>query len=305
MKDSIILTENELKDLIKSVRTEVININEHINMLFESSWSRVLQWMDNYDIATITAFRSQLKNIRNPQKTFIPKGMNVGDSFSLKQNRDKNLRLKAQLIAKGYGVTSIHGSYIEGIGGNNNSEVAEESFFVVNINNNPNFEETMFNLSEYYNQDSFLIKPKGKHALLIGTNNTDFPGYGNAVDQGELTSLPSKFMSRIKNACFAFVNKDKWIIKNKKEDLTAQDMDDYEHSFSWYDDQESDYAHRKQKRIKQNLNESRFDYKNRMSKLANEWIAINEHNGIFLDTIDNYKGFAKQSLFAIANGKLL
>ena len=223
-------------DIVKMVKEEIDKMqyqSDMVNMLFESSWSRVVRWMDDYDIAIITAFRGELKNIHNPQKTLIPDGMKEGDSFTLSQNREKNRQLKARLLAKDYGVTTVHGSYIEGIGEDSSKEVAEESFFVVNIKNNPQFFSDMFELSEYYNQDSFLYKPKDGVAVLVGTNDADYPGYGEEYPQGDLTSLPSKFMTRIKNACMAFVNKDAWIKRDKKSDLTKADMDDYAHSYSW------------------------------------------------------------------------
>lgn len=200
-----------------------IKVTEFANIC-ESSLNRLLSWIENNDIATITAFRSTLTNVTD--KTFMDDN-EVGHEFSKQENRERNRGLKAKLLTLGYGVTNIHGSWIEGLGGGDSVEVAEESFFVVNLNNDESFFDNLFKLSEYFNQDSFLYKQKGDDtAYLVGTNNSDFPGYGKKVPTGTLTTLPSKFMSRIKNAAFAFVDKDKWIVKDKKSDMTDDEMND-------------------------------------------------------------------------------
>ena len=245
----ISLTESDLKDVVKDCLNEVV-LDKTARNLFESSWSRVLQWIDSYDIATISAFRKYLKDVHPHSKIEIPQGMNIGDAFSTKLNRERSKELQRHLIGLGYGTTKLSGSYIEGMGGQDLNEVAEESWLVVNLSNNPNFYNDLFALSEKYNQDSFIYKPKGDQAYLVGTNDAEFPGYKNSVPQGDLTSLPSKFMSRIKNACFAFVNKDKWVVKNDRSDLTASDMEDYENSYSWRNDKESSFEQRKEKRVK-------------------------------------------------------
>lgn len=222
-----------------------------IDALFESSWSRIVGWMDKHDIAIITAFRSELKDIHDVKKTDIPDGMKIGDKFSLQLNRQRNAKLKSELMARGYGVTKIDGNYIEGVGGKDLKEVTEESFFVVNLNDDSDFRSEIFILSERYNQDSFLYKPMGDdHAYVVGTNDNAYPGYGEDDDLGTLTSLPSKFMSRIKLACLAFVNKNAWIVKNKREDLKKAEMDDFEHSYSWKEDIERPtFSYRKRARI--------------------------------------------------------
>lgn len=258
-----------------------IKVMEFANIC-ESSLNRILSWIENNDIATITAFRSTLTDVTD--KTFM--GDNeINHKFSKEENRERNRGLKAKLLTLGYGVTNIHGSWIEGIGGGDSTEVAEESFFVVNLNNDESFFDNLFKLSEYFNQDSFLYKQKGDDtAYLVGTNNADFPGYGEKVPTGTLTTLPSKFMSRIKNAAFAFVDKDKWIVKDKKSDLTDDDMNDYENSYSWRKDDKPTFANRKEKRT------------NEMLKMSEDYVKMIENKGIVLETINDYNGFAKQAI---------
>ena len=236
-----------------------------------------MSWISKYDIVTITAFRDKLKDIT--PKTFIPNEMEEGDSFTLQQNRERNRLLKAKLLSLGYGVTNIHGSYIEGQG----TEVTEESFFVVNLKNDESFFDNCFKLSEYFNQDSFLYKSKNSdNAYLVGTNMCDFPSYNNKINAGTLTSLPSKFMSRIKNAAFAFVDKDNWIIKDKKSDMTNNDMDDYENSYSWKNDDKPTFANRKLQRIN-----------NMVETFLSE-------NGLILETIKDKPMNTKQSIGLMA-----
>ena len=263
------------------------DINKEIDLIFESSWSRVLQWINSYDIATITAFRSKLKDVT--EHTFIPENKQVGDSFTLQENRVRNKELKAKLLSCGYGVTNIHGNYIEGISGADAVEVGEESFFVVNLKNDSNFYNELFQLSEYYNQDSFLYKPKeDEQAYLVGTNNSDYPGYQQKDIAGTLTSLPSKFMSRIKNAAFAFVKKDQWVKHDEKSDLTADEMNDYEHSYSWHKDEKPTFANRKALRAQ-------------MLKESEDWEMMKKNNGIVLETIKDYTPFSRQSIGSYAS----
>lgn len=277
MGKKIKITENQYKDLIKRA-IEIEPTESKIEAIFESSWSRVLRWIDTFDIATITAFRGVLKDTTD--NTFIPNGKEIGDTFTLQENRERNRQLKAKLLSFGYGVTAIHGSYIEGASGADSMEVAEESFFVVNLWSDTNFFNNLFALSEYFNQDSFLYKAANdEDAYLVGTNNATFPGYGNKRDSGTLTSLPSKFMSRIKNAAFAFVNKDKWNIKQRKTDLTPTDMNDFEHSYSWLDDEKPTFQNRK-----------------KIRQLYEDWIMLYKKNGIVLETISDFSMSGKQAI---------
>lgn len=277
MGKKIIITESQYKKLLKDL-IEIEPTETKIKALYESSWSRVLQWIDSYDIATITAFRGKLQNVTD--KTYIPNGKEIGDTFTLQENRQRNRLLKAKLLSFGYGVTAIHGSYIEGANGTDSTEVAEESFFVVNLKNDTNFFSNLFALSEYFNQDSFLYKSANEEdAYLVGTNNNGFPEYGEKLVAGKLTSLPSKFMSRIKNAAFAFVNKDNWIVKQSKEDLSADDMNDFENSYSWKNDEKPTFQNRKAKR-----------------GLTEDWVKLYKDKGVVLETLDDYSMGGKQAI---------
>ena len=172
-------------------------INEEIQRLHESSISRIKHWINSKDIAGITAFREKLTN--TTKNTLLDK--KEGELYSTKENRDRNHKLKASLIKLGYGVTKVAGSYVEG-----GNEVQEESFIVVNLNDDPKFKEKIFKLSEYFNQDSFLYKEKGDNiAYLVGTNINGFPKYGDEHPVGEFyDKVNATYMSRVGSQGFAF-----------------------------------------------------------------------------------------------------
>ena len=173
-------------------------VQEAIN---ESGFNSVLSWMRQYDIACITAFRDEFKNSTprtlddRPQKLIdADRGNGIYSTidktpykYSLKEKVLRNRDLKAILLSLGYGVTNINGNYIENYGTINAIELGEGSFLVVNLKNDSDFKKHIFELSEYYNQDCFLFKPKGSdEAYSIGTNYGEYPGYGNEVNLGVL-----------------------------------------------------------------------------------------------------------------------
>jgi hypothetical protein len=155
----------------------------------ETSINRVRQHMLENETAFITAYRNDPEDY-----TKCRPNHSKNDN-----NKSRNKELKAVLMERGYGVTSVMGSYVEGFGTKAAKEVREHSFFVVNLNDDPNFKEAIFKLSEFYCQDSFLYVPQGgKDALLIGTNDDDFPGYGVESNTGDfLGGREGQFMSRV------------------------------------------------------------------------------------------------------------
>lgn len=176
-------------DIRKSLNYENIN---------ESSINRVRKWFEEKECACISAYRGSLCN--TTENTFFG-NKKEGDLFSKKENQERNKELKSLLLKFGYGVTSQDGFYIEKdsdqrFGGK------EVSFLVVNLNNDPDFFKNLFDLSEFFNQDSFLYKkPNDDEAVLVGTNGSDDPGFGNKkvigifrplADYGSLSKIGSK-----------------------------------------------------------------------------------------------------------------
>lgn len=270
--------------------TETDYINNKVNELFESSKNRVIQWMNTYDIAIITAFRDTFTDATTAcRQAKINKDIEDSYKFSKAENFERNNTLYRNLISYGYGVTTLYGKYIEGTTSEDSVEVGEESFFVVNLNNDKNFYDNIFNLAEVFNQDSFLYKSKdNKNAYLIGTNLGNFPKYGSKELAGAFTSLPSRFMSRIKNAAFAFVNKDNWIIKDKKSDISSDEMNDFSHDYSWQHDERPTFKVRKEERISQ-------------EKLISDFHKLNSKNGVTLESIKDISRLAKMSLVGARN----
>ena len=93
-------------------------LNEWKRFLKESSLSRLYRHMQDHESAALSAFRNE---------------------FTKEENLERNRKLKAELLGRGYGVTRILGSYIENFETPKAVEVAEESFFVSNRKDDPDF----------------------------------------------------------------------------------------------------------------------------------------------------------------------
>ena len=223
MNKTIRLNKSELKDIIRESVREVLCTNIEDNLyevrnfnnvitsgrLDERSINRMLQWLKDCDCAFITAFRKELKDVRDMDATYLgPDEKNkwqVGKRFTHEENRQKNKLMVAELLQLGYGVTKVKGIYPEGM----KDESSEESYLVVNRNNDANFLNNLLRISEYYNQDSLYYKERGKtKGNLIGTNNCGWPEYHQKGEDSELkTGTASNYMSRMGNKAFSFVGK--------------------------------------------------------------------------------------------------
>lgn len=168
-------------------------IKNNIVMLKESSLSRIYQHIQEHETAIITASRDKLINC-------------VYSNETPTNNKDRNKDLKALLLKKRYGVTSIDGSFIENFEQPNAVEVKENSFFVVNLNDDSNFNRNIVEFGKIFCQDSVLLIPQeGKGAYLYGTNNDTFVGLDNNKTIGNLNmGNTSMFMSKINNRPFVF-----------------------------------------------------------------------------------------------------
>lgn len=202
---------NELRTTVKKVLKEEDKEQFDIN---ESSLKGIKHWIDTKEIAGISAFRHLLTN--ETKNTLLDKEIN--DTYSKKENHLRNIGLKASLLKLGYGVTKIAGSYLEG-----GEETQEESFIVVNLKDDPNFKKNIFKISEYFNQDSFLYKPKDSDiAVFVGTNKHYYPGYANESHIGNFyEKVNATYMSRIGSQGFAFSLNDENtpIVKHMRHDF--------------------------------------------------------------------------------------
>lgn len=183
--------------------------NNEGSLICEASFNRLLHWIENYEIAMITAFRGRKENILHPNLTKNDDKLE-GDRYNRRENKERNRELAATLLRLGYGITKISGVYVENFGMPNSRLSEEESFLVVNKNDDADFYKNIFKLSEYYNQDCFCYKAKGDDiGYNVGTNGADYPGYGEESRNGKFVAgVKNEFMSRLKNNGFAFTDED-------------------------------------------------------------------------------------------------
>lgn len=175
-------------------------INEWRSFLNESSLSRVQQHTQEHDTAILTGFRGDPEDTSKCAEDMEEVKKGKAKQTNIQRNRD----LKASLLASGYGVTKVDGSYIEDFDTPQAMEVSEDSLFVVNLKDEPGFKEKMEALGRKFCQDSVLMIPKGgKGAFLLGTNNSEFPGLGNEISVGDLKyGEEAEFMTRVKGRPF-------------------------------------------------------------------------------------------------------
>lgn len=156
--------------------------------LRESSLSRIWRHVQDHQAGAISGYR---------------------DGNSKAENKSNNREIKAYLNKRGYSVTSVKGNYIENFGSENQREVGEPSFFVVDMNDTGNLERDLAALGKRYDQDSILIVPQGgKGAYLLGTSKRDdaFPPFKQkeVVGSSRFGKVAGQFLSRIRGREFAF-----------------------------------------------------------------------------------------------------
>ena len=98
-------------------------------LLNEGGLSRVYDHIMEHDSAILTAYRNEYSN---------------------QDNFRRNRELKARLLADGYGVTKMDGSYIENFETPQAIEVSERSLFVSNRKDDPSFFDNIADLGEEY-----------------------------------------------------------------------------------------------------------------------------------------------------------
>lgn len=270
MKQTIRLSEEELKDIIKEViiketgKQKVIsdNVKNFNNVvkktntaLNESSINRMQEWLKNCDCAFISAFRGSLKDIRDKNATYFGPNNDweEGKEFTHEENRQKNKLMVAELITLGYGVTKIKGVYPEGM----TSESSEESYLVVNRNDDADFLNNLLRIAEYYNQDSIYYKEKGAtEGHLIGTNNNGYPEYHQKANPSTLkTDTASNYMSRLGNKAFSFIGRDAENVANRKKAMDSIEKsrgtdNEYTQRY-WHDNNQTSFQQRKNNRKQQ------------------------------------------------------
>ena len=188
--------------------------NPHKNwqkfLINEAGLNKIRQDMLEYDTAFITAFRGDYDDVS--MCVYIPpteEELRERDKMGKRgvRNKKNNRELSAFLLSQGYGVKNIQGSYIENFGSVDPEkiprEVKEASFFVTNLNNDPEFAEQIINLGKRFCQDSVIVVPKGEEGYIYGTNKGKYPGLDNKETVGKfMGGETGEFMSRIKSRPF-------------------------------------------------------------------------------------------------------
>jgi hypothetical protein len=155
------------------------------NIINESSLNKAYQYSIKHDTGFINASRGNLTR---------------------KINKSRNKALEASLASKGYGITSVKGSYIENYEKKDAREVGEITFFVVDYRDRGNLKSNLVALGEKFNQDSVLfVKKGGEEAELVGTNDSKSPGRGKIEKRKNIVYGKSgKIMTRVNGRPFIF-----------------------------------------------------------------------------------------------------
>lgn len=185
-------------------------MNKFDKVLNESTLNRIHSHVMEHDCSVITAFRNSFVNCLDDD--------NDEERLNIRTNKNINKTLKAALLSLGYGVTEVKGTYIENYLSDNEIEVKEDSYFVVNLKDDPDFFDNIIKIGEILCQDSVLIINKGgDDNYLVGTNKSDFPGHGEVVNLGRLKAgVESQFMTKVGGRPFTLESFDSLQINSKR-----------------------------------------------------------------------------------------
>ena len=173
--------KEELKDfaVISACRKRLINIpdNDNVLKMFYDSVT------NTYDIEGISVYLMDRGDILIDKELTV-KNINGKDiimsveDYVTDENNKREKQLRNAILSMSYAVSSIDSSYIKNY--SNQYKSNERLLFVVNIDNRTDFVASIAKMSEYYNQDCFMIKPAyDDEAYLIGTNEYNDVGlYG-------------------------------------------------------------------------------------------------------------------------------
>ena len=180
-------------------------MNKNVN---ESSITRLMRHNEEHDCVCMTAYRS------NREKD----DSGVHKRKARVSNQKANAALGAVLRRYGYNVTKVVGKYPEEDG---QADVKENSWFVVNVNDDSDFVDVCADLAEADEQDSILVMPKGsfstgKGCYLYGTNpNGSWPKYHEKkMTDGISVNGDSPFETRISGKRYSFN-----VVDESKDDI--------------------------------------------------------------------------------------
>ena len=107
------------------------------------------------------------------------------------------------------GVTAVKGSYIENFKSPAAVEVGEEVYLVVDLSDRNDLRKNLKSLGAEFDQDSILFVEKGgKTGELIGTNDSNFPGFDNVIKlNNPIFGENGEFFTRVNGRPFVLKNK--------------------------------------------------------------------------------------------------
>jgi len=203
-----LLNETDYSQLInKPIVPEIVT---------EASISRILSLTKKYDCAIITAFRDELAYCLYDAEDLT--------KISIYDNKGRNKALKAYLLYNKYAITNVKGNYIENYISEKQKELdaeskevivraepkekKEDSFFVVNINDDPKFIENIIKLGKLFCQDAVMIFEKESGSkYLYGTNNSPYPGLDKTDSFSHYNfGDEAEFMTKVKGRPFHAYN---------------------------------------------------------------------------------------------------
>ena len=169
-----------------------------------------LRFIVNCEMACLSAFRNSYCNATEHTLDDRPSPESGLYRYTEDNNRRRSRDLRDELLRLGYDVTEIEGTtYTENEGTADATDVRETTLVVININDDDDFYENIFRLSELYNQDCFLYKGKNSsRRYIIGTNLAEYPGYRNKVETKWVhENIIRGFRAKFENSCLNSENR--------------------------------------------------------------------------------------------------
>lgn len=176
------------------------NISRRVERLCKSSVNQLTQWVNEYDVAVLTAWSNKLEGYDDAKNVYMKNGgvedLSRGHIFTREDNCRRNMLLKALLTELKYGFVSVHLEAEE-----------EEQLLVVNVHKKPEFYKRLFILAQWFNQDNFLYKPRGEgeRVYVVGTKATRGLGLGERKEYGGTQCLEDLIRGTIKDAPLMYV----------------------------------------------------------------------------------------------------
>jgi hypothetical protein len=135
-------------------------------MLLESNLSRIYQHTKESNIGIITAYRGE---------------------FDIKQNEERNKKLKSAIHSMGFGYIPVTGYYVENKGLPDERKVHEKSFILISHKDDGGrLRSFLIKMGIKFNQDSVFYKDQtSENGTIIGTAAGRHPGLNNVESVGK------------------------------------------------------------------------------------------------------------------------